>query len=117
MGDAVVRAGANGAEGKGDPLSARDSAADPQGGVATSGAGRRRVGDEVAQEGVTVARAEEKLKLGKGGGVAGGDLMARGEPQKAQEGDWRRAYSERRFGVLLVILVVLLAGPPVLLGF
>src|SRR3954469_18597307 len=43
--------------------------------------------------------------------------MARGEPQKTQEGDWRRAYSERRFGVLLVILVVLLAGPPVLLGF
>jgi hypothetical protein len=43
--------------------------------------------------------------------------MARDEPQKAREGDWRRAYSERRFGVLLVILVVLLAGPPVLLGF
>ena len=43
--------------------------------------------------------------------------MARDEPQKAQGGDWRRAYSERRFGVLLVILVVLLAGPPVLLGF
>src|SRR5215212_5080507 len=43
--------------------------------------------------------------------------MARGEPQKPPEGDWRRAYSERRFGVLLVILAVLLAGPPVLLGF
>src|SRR6516165_5974715 len=43
--------------------------------------------------------------------------MASGEPQKAHEGDWRRAYGERRFGVLLVILVVLLAGPPVLLGF
>jgi hypothetical protein len=43
--------------------------------------------------------------------------MARGETQKAQEGDWRQAYSERRFGILLVILVVLLAGPPVLLGF
>jgi hypothetical protein len=43
--------------------------------------------------------------------------MARGETQKAQEGDWRQAYSERRFGVLLVILVVLLAGPDVLLGF
>jgi hypothetical protein len=43
--------------------------------------------------------------------------MARGDSQKAQEGDWRRAYSERRFGVLLVILVVLLAGPAVLLGF
>jgi hypothetical protein len=43
--------------------------------------------------------------------------MARDEPQIAHEGDWRRAYSERRFGVLLVILVVLLAGPPVMLGF
>src|SRR6516165_1961290 len=43
--------------------------------------------------------------------------MASGESQKAHEGYWRRAYSERRFGVLLVILVVLLAGPPVLLGF
>ena len=43
--------------------------------------------------------------------------MARDEPQKAHEGDWRRAYSERRFGVLLVILAALLAGPPVLLGF
>jgi hypothetical protein len=43
--------------------------------------------------------------------------MERGETQKAQEGDWRNAYSERRFGILLVILVILLAGPPVLLGF
>jgi hypothetical protein len=43
--------------------------------------------------------------------------MARGEPQKLPEGDWRWAFSKRRFGVLLVILVVLLAGPPVLLGF
>src|SRR5262245_9830583 len=43
--------------------------------------------------------------------------MARGESQQAQQGDWRRAYSERRFGVLLVILAVLLAGPPVLFGF
>jgi hypothetical protein len=43
--------------------------------------------------------------------------MARGESQKTQEGGWRQAYGERRFGVLLVILAVLLAGPPVLLGF
>jgi Ion channel len=43
--------------------------------------------------------------------------MAGGESQKTPEGDWRRAYGERRFGVLLVILVALLAGPPVLLGF
>src|SRR6516164_11061370 len=43
--------------------------------------------------------------------------MARDESQKTQQGDWRRAYSERRFGILLVILAALLAGPPVLLGF
>ena len=43
--------------------------------------------------------------------------MAGGEPQKTQQGDWRRAYSQRRFGVLLVILAVLLAGPRILLGF
>src|SRR5262245_13398345 len=43
--------------------------------------------------------------------------MARGEPQRTQEGGWRRAYGERRFGVLRVIVAVLLAGPPVLLGF
>jgi hypothetical protein len=43
--------------------------------------------------------------------------MARGESQKTPEGDWRQPYSERRFGALLVILVALLAGPPVLLGF
>src|SRR5262249_14957293 len=51
------------------------------------------------------------------GGVVGGDVMVRGEPQKAQEGGWRQAYGERRFGVLLVILAAPLAGPPVLLGF
>jgi hypothetical protein len=43
--------------------------------------------------------------------------MARGISQKTPEGGWRRAYVPRRFGVLLVILAVLLAGPPVLLGF
>src|SRR5215213_8865315 len=43
--------------------------------------------------------------------------MARGESQKPQEGDCRQAYGERRFGVLLVVLAALLAGPPVLLGF
>ncbi len=32
-------------------------------------------------------------------------------------GGWQRFYSERRFAILLVVLVVLLAGPPVLLGF
>jgi hypothetical protein len=43
--------------------------------------------------------------------------MARGESQKTQKGGWRQAYGERRFGVLLAILAVLLVGPPVLLGF
>jgi hypothetical protein len=43
--------------------------------------------------------------------------MASDESQKSQEGGWLLAYSERRFGVLLVVLAVLLAGPPVLLGF
>ena len=43
--------------------------------------------------------------------------MTRGEPPKTQGGAWRQAYSARRFGVLLVILVVLLAGPPILVGF
>src|SRR5262249_6244139 len=50
-------------------------------------------------------------------GVGGGDVMAKGEWQRTQEGDWRRAYGDRRFGVLFGILAVLLAGPPVLLGF
>ena len=43
--------------------------------------------------------------------------MPTDESQKTHEGEWRKAYTERRFGILLVILVVLLAGPPVLLGF
>ena len=43
--------------------------------------------------------------------------MAKDESQKTQEGGWRRAYGKRRFGILLVVLAVLLAGPPVLLGF
>jgi hypothetical protein len=43
--------------------------------------------------------------------------MARGEPQKTQPGGWRQVYVERRFAVLLVILVAMLAGPPVLFGF
>jgi hypothetical protein len=43
--------------------------------------------------------------------------MAIVEPPTPQGGKWRQLYRERRFGILLVILVVLLAGPPVLLGF
>src|SRR6516162_5993143 len=43
--------------------------------------------------------------------------MARGEAQKTPDTGWRQAYGERRFGVLLVLLAALLAGPPVLLGF
>lgn len=31
--------------------------------------------------------------------------------------NWRTVYGERRFAVLLVILLVLLAGPPILFGF
>lgn len=42
--------------------------------------------------------------------------MAGVEPQMSKQ-QWRPGYSERRYGVLLVILVVLLAGPPILLGF
>jgi hypothetical protein len=43
--------------------------------------------------------------------------MADKEPLWAKSGGWRQVYSERRFGVLLVILAVLLAGSPVLIGF
>lgn len=46
-----------------------------------------------------------------------GEMMAIVKPQMPQGGKWRQVYSERRFGILLVILVVLLAGPPILLGF
>src|SRR5262245_30441976 len=89
MGDAVVRAGADGAAGKGDPLPARHPAADPQGGVETSGAGRRRVGDEVAQEGATVARAEEKLKLGKGAAFVKGRLKRLRQEDDTWEADFQ----------------------------
>src|SRR5262245_17218900 len=47
MGDAVVRAGANGAEGQGDPLPARHSADDPQRGRKTSEADRLGPGPAV----------------------------------------------------------------------
>ena len=41
-----------------------------------------------------------------------------GEAQlRTKCGGWRQVYSERRFGILLVILAVLLAGSPVLFGF
>jgi hypothetical protein len=63
---------------------------------------------------------EQGIELGGlrfAGGVPGGNLMAGGETQKTNEGHWRQAYGERRFAVLLVILAVLVAGPPVLLGF
>jgi hypothetical protein len=43
--------------------------------------------------------------------------MARGEAQKTEKRDWRQTYGQRRFAVLLVILTILLAGPPILLGF
>src|SRR5262249_16338921 len=60
------RAGADRRKGEGHPLPARHPADHPQRGVQTGGAGRRRVGDELAPEGSTVAREEEKLRLGKG---------------------------------------------------
>jgi voltage-gated potassium channel len=43
--------------------------------------------------------------------------MADKEPLGAKYRGWRQVYSERRFGILLVILTVLLAGSPVLFGF
>jgi hypothetical protein len=43
--------------------------------------------------------------------------MANGESPRKEKADWLQAYGERRFAVLLVILVGLLAGPPVLGGF
>ncbi len=36
---------------------------------------------------------------------------------KRQWGEWQQFYRERRFSILLVILVVLLAGAPLLVGF
>src|SRR6516165_8736587 len=89
VGDAVVRAGADGPEGKGDPLPARDSAADPQGGVEAGGAGRRRVGDEVAPEGPTVPREEEKLRLGKYAVFVKGRLKRLRQEDETWEADFR----------------------------
>src|SRR3954454_24988261 len=43
--------------------------------------------------------------------------MASSPAEKPQVGSWRQAYSDRRFGGLLVILVAMLAVPPLLLGF
>jgi Ion channel len=43
--------------------------------------------------------------------------MAFDEQQGLHRERWRQLYNERRFGVLLVILAVLLAGPPIFLGF
>jgi hypothetical protein len=43
--------------------------------------------------------------------------MAVAEPRVPPRRTWRQAYGERRFGILLGILGVLLAGPPVLVGF
>src|SRR5579864_2735920 len=50
MGDAVVRASADGRKGQSDTLPARNSAHDSQGGVETSFSNRCRVGDEVAPQ-------------------------------------------------------------------
>jgi hypothetical protein len=42
--------------------------------------------------------------------------MAENKPKLVIQG-WQPRYAKRRFGVLLVILLVLLAGPPILFGF
>ncbi len=43
--------------------------------------------------------------------------MAIAQPGRLTGEKWPQSYSERRFTVLLVILIVFLGGPPVLLGF
>src|SRR5438477_2632270 len=43
--------------------------------------------------------------------------MAFDEQRGPRNERWRQLYRERRFGILLTILAVLLAGPPILLGF
>jgi hypothetical protein len=44
-------------------------------------------------------------------------VMAIVAPPSSQGRSWLEVYSQRRFSILLVILVGLLAGPPVLVGF
>jgi Ion channel len=46
-----------------------------------------------------------------------GQVMAENKPMMPQCEGWQQFYRERRFGVLLVILVVLLAGSSVLVDF
>ena len=43
--------------------------------------------------------------------------MAGQESAGARGSAWWQAYRERRFGILLIFLTLLLAGPPVLFGF
>jgi hypothetical protein len=51
-------------------------------------------------------------------GVEGSSIVTEKiEGMKPRCVGWQKYYSERRFGILLVILVVLLAGPPILVGF
>src|SRR4051812_27393931 len=89
MGDAVVRAGADRAAGQGDPLPARHPADDPQRGVETSDADRRRLGDEVGQEEVTVTRVEERLKLGKGAAFVKGRFKRLRQEEETWEADFQ----------------------------
>lgn len=44
-----------------------------------------------------------------------GEVMAGEETLRGKCGGWRQVCGERRFGILLVTLIVLLAGSPVLL--
>jgi hypothetical protein len=45
------------------------------------------------------------------------DLMTDSMVTRPQRKGWRQAYRERRFGVLLFVLLALLLGPPIFLGF
>ena len=44
-------------------------------------------------------------------------MIEKNDEMKQPPRKWPTFYSERRFGILLVVLVVFLAGPPILLGF
>jgi voltage-gated potassium channel len=75
----------------------------------------------------TELRSPQKMALSRtnfakavriGGNFNGedGEVVSGHEP-KARGRGWRQVYSERRFAILLVIFFVLLAGPPVFMGF
>ena len=55
------------------------------------------------------------LAVGMASGGQEGPVMAVRESGGATGGAWRQVYSERRFGLLLALLIALLAGTPILL--